>query len=483
MPNTGLDDHRLDLFAIDSDVSHALSAAAPLLNPTLDPILDDFYLHMDGFDETKATLDAHSLGHLKQAHRKHWQTLFSGSFDADYTERAYRVGQVHARIGLKPTWYIGGYAFVLTRLIDVVLARHRRSPHTAATTLRALIKAVMLDVDLAISAYITAGDEKRREQTLTISDQVETEVQSGVAAVADLEKHLDDAATRMCESITVLSSEAERVSAAANETSLNVEIIAAASHELTTSVSEIGRQVVWAQETSQTAAREIATATVAISKLAAAAEEISQIGKLISSIAAQTNLLALNAKIEAARVGQAGRGFAVVAEEVKVLATRSSQATVDITSQVEAIQARTANAVAAMNRIVAVMDDVGQTSTAIAAAIEQQTAATSEISRNVACAATGTRDVSHHITKLANEVLSNRDLATAVRAVSEKANDSIAELEQRVGGLISNLRTSDIREPSAHDNAAMPSNPLRFNGSSQSLPLSSGATTAANLIH
>ena len=440
-------DHRQKLLEIDQKVCADLQKAAPLIDEEMQQILDGFYRHMAQFAEPKAVIGDQAHDRLKGAQRRHWQSLFSGTFDDAYHERAHAVGLSHERIGLKPTWYIGGYAYTLTRLIDVVMKRHRRSPDSAAETLKAIVKAMMLDMDIAISVYIASGEDKRRQQTRTIADQVESEVQKSVDLASELGRNLDGAATRMRDSISALDTHAEAVSVAANETTLNVEIIAAASQQLASSVSEIGRQVQLAQNTAREAVREVSSATETMAGLATAAQQIGQIVKLISAVASQTNLLALNATIEAARAGEAGKGFAVVAGEVKNLANQTRQATDSIACQIEAIQSRSSNAVAVMGRITRVINQVDQASASIAAAIEQQSAATSEISRNVTCAAEGTREVSSHITHLADEGRSTSESAATVRATSEKTTARIADLGRRVETLIANLHRSDQRAP------------------------------------
>ena len=246
----------------------------------------------------------------------------------------------------------------------------------------------------------------------------------------------------MAGSMAALSLQAEAVSAAAAETTANVETIAAAGDQLTASGTEIGRQVQVARETARAAVLEVADATRTMEALADAAERIGQIVKLISDVASQTNLLALNASIEAARAGDAGRGFGVVAAEVKALAGRTGQATRDITQHVAGIQSRSGAAVAVMNRVARVIGDVDAVSTSIATAVEQQGAATAEIGRNVSQAADGTGDVSRHITGIAEEVRNSHQFAAIVRAASSETSGRISELEARVSSLIGALRRS-----------------------------------------
>src|SRR5581483_3187990 len=134
--------------------------------------------------------------------------------------------------------------------------------------------------------------------------------------------------------------------------------------------------------------------------LADAAQKIGDVVRIISEIASQTNLLALNATIEAARAGEAGKGFAVVASEVKTLATQTAKATDEITGQVQSIQSATSSSAAAIKGIGQTINRVSEISTTIASAVEEQGAATREISRSVQQAAQGTQEVSTNITSV-----------------------------------------------------------------------------------
>jgi methyl-accepting chemotaxis protein len=167
------------------------------------------------------------------------------------------------------------------------------------------------------------------------------------------------------------------------QTSVNIQTVAAASQQLSASISEIGRQAGESARGS-TAAMQQAEAVVAkVDELRQAAEQIGNVVKLINSIAGQTNLLALNATIEAARAGEAGRGFAVVAGEVKALAEQTAKATSDIAHQVASIQSATSGAAEAIREISGTIRDVNETAVAIATAVEQQGAATQEIARSI----------------------------------------------------------------------------------------------------
>ena len=176
-----------------------------------------------------------------------------------------------------------------------------------------------------------------------------------------------------------------------------MQTVAAASEELASSISEIGRQVVESVSIATQAVNEAERTNVQIKGLAAAAQKIGDVVKLISDIAGQTNLLALNATIEAARAGDAGKGFAVVASEVKSLATQTAKATEEITAKIAEMQAATDSSVTAIGSIGETIMRINAIATTIASAVEQQGAATTEIANNAQQVSHGTREVSSNI--------------------------------------------------------------------------------------
>lgn len=197
------------------------------------------------------------------------------------------------------------------------------------------------------------------------------------------------------------SAQAGVVSAASEEVSTNVQVVATGTEEMTASIKEISQSASQAAQIADSAVKIVADTNEKISALGASSTDIGQVVKVITEIAGQTNLLALNATIEAARAGEAGKGFAVVANEVKELANQTAKATEEISQKIQVIQGDAQNAVAAMDEITNVINEVNDISGTIASAVEEQSATTNEMSRNVTEAAKGVQEIAQNITGVA----------------------------------------------------------------------------------
>jgi methyl-accepting chemotaxis protein len=216
------------------------------------------------------------------------------------------------------------------------------------------------------------------------------------------------------------------------EASANVETAAVAADELSHSIAEISRQLQHTSDVVNLATGEARATDGEIASLASGAQKIGDVIKLIRTIAGQTNLLALNATIEAARAGEAGKGFAVVASEVKSLAVQTAKATEEIASHILAVQDSTAGAVEAIRQIATRMNEINEYTTAVAASVEEQNAATGEISHNVASAAQGTNQVVAVLDEVVGAAAETRSSAEVVRDASQSAEAAVAKLRFEV---------------------------------------------------
>jgi methyl-accepting chemotaxis protein len=235
------------------------------------------------------------------------------------------------------------------------------------------------------------------------------------------------------------SQSAESAVAASNEASVNVETAATAADELTGSIGEISRQLSTTIAIVRAAVTEAQDTNAQIAALAQAAQKIGDVIKLIRTIAGQTNLLALNATIEAARAGEAGKGFAVVASEVKSLAVQTAKATEDIAQLIAAVQNATSGAVTAIGRIAGRMNEIDSCSTAVSAAVEEQSAATGEISQNVAGAAQAAKLVVSVLSEVAGAATDTRQSAESVLSASQDVEAAATELRREVEGFLAGV--------------------------------------------
>ncbi len=294
----------------------------------------------------------------------------------------------------------------------------------------------------AHDAQNKAAGAARRSELIRFADQFEAAVGAIVSNVSASAVQLEQAAGTLTRTAETTQSLSSQVAGASEEASSNMQSVATATEELSTSVDEIGRRVRDSNRIAEAAVVQAQETDGRIGKLSRAAQEIGDVVKLITAIAEQTNLLALNATIEAARAGDAGRGFAVVASEVKSLASQTAKATDEISTHIAGMQGATQESVAAIKEIGGTIGQISSIASAIASAVEQQSSATQEIARNVQNVAQGTQRAATDIMQVNRGATETGSASEEVLNSAKSLSSESARLREELDRFMANIRAA-----------------------------------------
>jgi len=477
--------NRLDFIGMDASARETLIRLQPLIQQALGPALDFFYDKIKATPETRQFFrsDEHIAG-AKRLQESHWATITTGRYTTDYVQGVRRIGQTHARIGLEPRWYIGGYILVIEQLVHAIvkdqwprlLQISKAQPEVMAKSISALIKAAMLDMDFSLSTYIETLDEERRKAELAQKLVLEEATQvaqsiglglSGLAAkdltyrmsnaipqayralqsdfnaaltqIEDAMRNVDGCVDAIQSGMRDISTAADDLSHRTEQQAASLQQTAAGLDQITATVKKSAEGADHARDVVATANRdaqnsvEIVRKTVdAMDAIAKSAQQISRIIGVIDEIAFQTNLLALNAGVEAARAGEAGRGFAVVASEVRSLAQRSAEAAKEIKGLISASNQQVEQGVKMVG--------------ATGSALESIMAQVDDINRVVEQIATGAREQAMGLAEI-NIAINQMDQATQQNAAmveqSTAASQMLAQETDRLSDLIGQFRITN----------------------------------------
>jgi len=476
---------RVAFIGLDDKAKAALRDLRPLIQKEVGPALAAFYDKVKATPETRKFFkDERHMDSAKDRQGRHWGLIAEADFDDSYVQAVRTVGEVHARIGLEPRWYIGGYAVVVDHLIRATMQAFwprglmaKGDPAKASEAVGALVKAAMLDMDFGISIYLEAIEaERQRLDAARVENEASQTALVDALAVALERLAAGDLAGRMTgevkpqfeklkadfnTAIDMLELAMSRVSAATGgiqagsdeigvaaddlsrrteQQAASLEETAAALDQITATVrrsaadaKQVSDVVAGAKTEAERSGVVVDQAVAAMGQIETSSREISNIIGVIDEIAFQTNLLALNAGVEAARAGDAGRGFAVVAQEVRALAQRSADAAREIKALIGA----------STTQVAAGVGLVGQTGEAlrgIVGKVAEIDTLILQISASAQEQASGLAEVNIAVNQMDHVTQQNAAMVEQTTAATHSLKDQTAELVNLVGAFTVSAR-------------------------------------------
>lgn len=459
---------RLDFLGLTTEDQSRLRRLAAQIDASIRPALAGFYAKVTRTPVLRQQFrDEGHMDHARDSQQAHWKRIMQADFGQAYATAVRRIGAVHARIGLEPRWYVGGYGLVLDRLLrDVVVNRRSfRASHRVALAadLSALVRAALLDIELSITTYLEqidarrlhAEEERQRafdELAGAMSQLARGDLSARVSACLSEKTMFNEAIASLAATIGAVRRGADEIgngtreiAAASDDLARRTEQQAASLEETAAALNEMTESVRASAQRSREAdqmagrARDVAAkgsqvmceTRDAMASVASSASEMGQIIGVINEIAFQTNLLALNAGVEAARAGDAGRGFAVVAAEVRALAQRSAEAARTIQVLIDRSAHQTEQGVAlvdatnsALSEIVEVVAEIGSRITEIADGTQRQAMSISEINNAI-----------RYLDDATQQNAAMVEQATATSALLHNETQSLTQLVSRFAGI------------------------------------------------
>ncbi len=470
----------LAFMGLDAEARGRLKALKPTIANAIGPALDVFYdkVRTDAATRRFFANDAH-MASAKGRQEQHWNIIADAEFGSTYESAVRRIGQAHAKLGIEPGIYVAGYALVTEQLVKAVVAEHwprrfgmsKGGHDDAASALNSLIKAVMVDIGLAISVYMEELEAERREAEaaraaaeadqkaaldavtaalhslaegdlkMRISDDLAgafgplksdfngatVALEKAIASVARSANAIGSGSAEIGQAADDLSRRTEQQAASLEETAAALDQLTASVKRATSGAGEAASKVVAARAQAEHSGRIVQNAVTAMSEIEKSSREISQIIGVIDEIAFQTNLLALNAGVEAARAGEAGRGFAVVASEVRSLAQRSAEAAKEIKALISASSAQVESGVK-------LMAETGKVSEDIIVQVAEINSLVAQIASSSQEQSTGLGEVNIAVNQMDQATQQNAAMVEQTTAAVHSLRAQVSELLRTVSG-------------------------------------------------
>ena len=395
-----------------------LSALDGQIAARKDGIVDDFYDHLQSFDQTVEIFgrSSKSVDQLKQTQSEYLTDLVAGEYGEEYFANRARIGKIHDMLDLGPKIYLGAYSVYFEHFLNSIVDDMAGDDTADEATLEAfadralsVFKLINLDQQVAMDSYIDSYSQ-RLEEAIEEQDQLMAQVRQGltepVEELTDSARDVDTTSQRLSETADEQADAMGEVAGEVADMSATIEEIASTAEEVAATSTTAEELAADGQDAAEEAAEvmsdvddAVATASSNIGGLQTKADDIGEIVDVIDKIADQTNMLALNASIEAARAGEAGDGFAVVADEIKSLAGESQSHATRIEETISEMQAETEETVDGLRTV------------------------TEQVDR-------GVEEVQTAMTKLENIVSAINETAQGIKEVSDATDDQAASTEE-----------------------------------------------------